>query len=67
MKWIASFLFLGLTAAGTYWAVQDAGPLRERLGDKAPGTRWIYDDWPQAMDMAKKTGRPIFAVFRCVP
>ena len=52
------FAFL-LLAAG-----QD---LRDRLGDLAPGDEWIYDDWGAARKLAARDGRPLFAVFRCVP
>jgi hypothetical protein len=28
---------------------------------------WIYNDFPRALGEAKKTGKPLLAVFRCVP
>ena len=28
---------------------------------------WIYNDLDQAYEQAKKTGRPIMAVLRCIP
>ena len=43
------------------------GNLREILRDDAIAARWIYDDWPAAQARAKQTGKPILAVFRCVP
>src|SRR3954470_16681530 len=30
-------------------------------------TRWIYDDWQKGFDEAKKTGKPLLVVLRCVP
>ena len=40
--------------------------LQKRLKDEAHSS-WIYDDLPAAFAEAKKTGKPIVAVFRCVP
>ena len=50
-------------------AVLSAAPqdLRDRLGDLASGDAWIYDDWDAARKLAAREGRPVFAVFRCVP
>ena len=30
-------------------------------------TRWIYDDWQKGFDEAKKTGKPLMVVLRCIP
>ena len=49
-------------------SVADDG-LRERLKD-ANGVRtdlWVYNDIQQAMTEAKKSNKPIFVTFRCVP
>ena len=49
-------------------SVADDG-LRERLKD-ANGVRtdlWVYNDIQQAMAEAKKSNKPIFVTFRCVP
>lgn len=43
--------------------------LRQRLKD-ANGEQadvWIYNDIPEAMNEAKKQGKPLFVTFRCVP
>src|SRR6185295_10656491 len=29
--------------------------------------RWIYNDWQHGFDEAKKTGKPLLVVLRCVP
>ena len=42
-------------------------PLGESLKDIDTADHWIYDDWPAAQAEAKKTGKPILAVLRCVP
>lgn len=41
--------------------------LRRDIEDRLPGERWIWNDWSTAHARAKKTGKPIFALFRCVP
>src|SRR4051812_31755673 len=28
---------------------------------------WIYNDLPRGLDEAKKTGKPLFVVLRCIP
>ena len=43
--------------------------LRERLQD-ANGVQtdvWVYNDIPAAMAEARRTNRPLFVTFRCVP
>jgi hypothetical protein len=40
--------------------------LKKKLKDDVhPG--WIYDDLPAAIAEGAKSGKPILAVFRCVP
>ena len=41
--------------------------LQQTLRDFRVGDSWIYDDWDAARKLAVKEGKPIFAVFRCVP
>ena len=44
-------------------------PLIDRLNDQhARGqNQWIYNDFQKAFAEAKRTGKPIFVTFRCVP
>ena len=44
-------------------------PLIDRLNDEhARGqNQWIYNDFQKAFAEAKRTGKPIFVTFRCVP
>ena len=44
-------------------------PLIDRLkDDHARGQKqWIYNDFQKAVTEAKRTGKPIFVTFRCVP
>ena len=40
------------------------------LDDRAKmqeNTAWIYNDWPRGFAEAKKTGKPLLVVLRCVP
>jgi hypothetical protein len=48
-------------------AANAQGSLQRRLGDVDIGEHWIYDDWNAARERALAVGKPIFAVFRCVP
>ena len=61
------FITLALGAGAGMYALRGDDDLRSALGDDAPGSRWIYDDWNAAQQAAEKSGRPIFALFRCVP
>jgi serine protease Do len=41
--------------------------LRQALGDNDLVGTWIYDDLPAGYAEAKKSGKPLMAVIRCVP
>jgi serine protease Do len=41
--------------------------LQKSLKDLDIAAHWIYDDLPKAIAQSKATGKPILAVFRCVP
>ena len=64
---ISSIFVVLLLAAST--ACQEAEPdsLKERIGDSAPGSRWIHDDWEKGRKRAEAEKKPLFVVFRCVP
>lgn len=51
------------------WFRPEADPdsLRKLLKDEYVSDRWIYHDLDAARREAKKSGKPILAVFRCVP
>ena len=55
----------------TTWAATAAEDRRERvLKDRAEfQTRsdWVYNDLPKGIEEAKRTGKPLLVVFRCVP
>ena len=63
-------LFATLLAASALGALAaKPPPLIDRLDDKhARGQKqWIYNDYQKAVAEAKRTGKPIFVTFRCVP
>jgi hypothetical protein len=41
--------------------------LKTALKDTEVQGDWIYDDLPAGFAEAKKTGKPMLVVFRCVP
>jgi hypothetical protein len=55
---------MGLATAG--WAQEDRDTLREKLKDNV-AERWIYDDVDRGFAEAKRTGKPMLVVIRCVP
>ena len=50
-------------------AAQDVGKdeLKEGLRDVAPKGDWVYDDLDAARAEARKSGKPVLALARCVP
>jgi hypothetical protein len=58
-----------IAAALVLLAAQDVTKeeLREGLRDDAARAPWIYDDLEAARAEAKKSGKPILALARCVP
>ena len=57
-------LLAGLAATAAQEGPKEA--LRKKLKDDVHAS-WIYDDFPAALAAGAKTGKPILAVFRCVP
>jgi serine protease Do len=61
----AGILALLLGAAATAQTKLD--PLQYSLGDLAVKGPWIYNDVTAGFARARKTGKPLLVVFRCVP
>ncbi len=59
-----SVLLVGLAATTAQEGPKEA--LRKKLKDDV-NPAWIYDDLPAATAAAKQSGKPILAIFRCVP
>ena len=62
---IASLLFLTTLAAA---AAEDRRErvLKDRAEVQARGD-WVYNDLSKGIEEAKRTGKPLLVVFRCIP
>lgn len=67
------FLLLGLALASTCAGIR-AETVKDRegavRGDRAAmenDARWIYNDWQRGFEEARRTGKPLLVVLRCVP
>lgn len=45
---------------------RDSKVINDRTDVLSAG-RWIYNDFPKGLAEAKKTGKPLLVVLRCVP
>lgn len=66
------FLTPLLLAASLTTALADAvkdreGAVRKDKADMQNDSRWIYNDWQKGFAEAKRTGKPLLIVLRCVP
>lgn len=43
------------------------GAVRNDRAKMEQDDRWIYNDWQKGLDVAKRTGKPLMIVLRCVP
>lgn len=59
--WLALCPLIGFAAEN-----RDAKVLNDRT-DVLSGGRWIYNDLPKGFEEAKRTGKPLLVVLRCVP
>jgi hypothetical protein len=59
-----TFALLSLALAGPSG---DKEKLRDALGDNALVGSWIYDDLEAGYSEAKRAGKPLMVVLRCVP
>jgi hypothetical protein len=62
-------LALGLTVVASFGeTVKDRpGAVREDRATMEKDERWIYNDWRRGFAEAKRTGKPLLVVLRCVP
>lgn len=64
----APVFLLALTTLACAETVKDReGAVRKDRAAMEQGTRWIYNDIDAGFAEAKKTGRPLLVVLRCVP
>ncbi|OHB76624.1 MAG: hypothetical protein A2Z34_04010 [Planctomycetes bacterium RBG_16_59_8] len=62
---LASLLFALTTSARAPQETDEQ--LKKNLRDKGLVGTWIYDDIEEGYAEAKKSGKPLMIVFRCVP
>ncbi len=56
-----------LTTAFAETVKDREGALRKDKAELQSDTRWIYNDWQTGFTEAKRTGKPLLIVLRCVP
>jgi S1-C subfamily serine protease len=65
---LLSLVFAAWTAAATAETVKDReAAVRKDRAAMENGTRWLYNDVDAGFAEAKRTGRPLLVVLRCVP
>lgn len=70
MKRLVLGSLVALAVAATAFAQEKNDREKKVRGDKehvAAIDSWIYDDLPRGIEEAKKTGKPLLVVFRCIP
>jgi serine protease Do len=66
VRWLLIPTF-AVVVAGTMENVRGDEGLRSRIDDRDLAEHWMYEDFPGAVAEAKRTGKPLFVLFRCVP
>ncbi len=56
-----------LTTAFAETVKDREGAVRKDKADMQNDSRWIYNDWQKGFAEAKRTGKPLLIVMRCVP
>ena len=63
-----SLFILSLHVSGEYARAEDrAERVHKDLKDFTSEGRWIYNDLPRGFEEAKKSGKPLLVVLRCIP
>ena len=62
----ALLVTVGLAVAPAYLQDRDTKVRNDRAQVRATGL-WVYNDLSQGIAQARKTGRPLLVIFRCVP
>ena len=63
-RWLSAALAL---AAAVSFANEREEKVRKDLSDFKGREGWIYNDLAKARAEAKKSGKPLFVVIRCIP
>ncbi len=68
LRFLLPLLASGLLSTAFADAVKDReGAVRKDKADMQNDSRWIYNDWQKGFAEAKRTGKPLLIVLRCVP
>ncbi len=68
LRLILPLLASGLLTTTFAETVKDReGAVRKDKADMQNDSRWIYNDWQKGFTEAKRTGKPLLVVLRCVP
>ena len=68
IRFLLPLLASGLLSTAFADAVKDReGAVRKDRADMQNDNRWIYNDWQKGFTEAKRTGKPLLVVLRCVP
>ncbi len=66
--WLTVSISLCLLSSGFAETVKDReGAVRNDRAALEHDTRWIYNDWQRGFEEAKRTGKPLLVVLRCIP
>ena len=68
LRFLLPLLASGLLSTAFADTVKDReGAVRKDKADMQNDNRWIYNDWQKGFTEAKRTGKPLLIVLRCVP
>lgn len=68
LHYLLPFLVSALLTTAFADAVKDReGAVRKDKAEMQNDARWIYNDWQKGFAEAKRTGKPLLVVLRCVP
>lgn len=68
LRFLAPLLLAGSLTTALAEAVKDReGAVRKDKAEMQNDSRWIYNDWQKGFAEAKRTGKPLLIVIRCVP
>lgn len=60
-------VLIGLSVAGVAAGQDRDAKVRNDRDKFADQSTWTYNNYPQAREAARRSGKPILAVLRCIP
>lgn len=68
LRYVLPLVVSGILSTAFADAVKDReGAVRKDKAEMQNDARWIYNDWQKGFAEAKRTGKPLLIVLRCVP